>query len=230
VVTLPWMYGDVLPQIKRAYALRYRLMPHIYAAMHRGAAAHVPPLRPLAMDFADDPRAMREDECFLLGDGLLVAPVLDKGATKRTVYLPKHPHGWYDFHSGNWLAGGAEATIDAPLGRIPLFVAGGSMIALSEQLDRIDPPHDTVRRLRVFAHRGAASTTTGLYDDDGVTPDWDKGAGRSLALTVQTDGGGRATLTVASSGRYVPAYGKIKVETVGGNLQLAPGAERWLEL
>src|SRR5579871_1099455 len=230
VVTLPWMYPEILPQVREAYALRYRLMPHIYVSMHRGAAAHVPPLRSLAMDFPDDPRAAREDECFMLGDGLLVAPVLDKGATTRTVYLPKHPHGWYDFHAGNWLAGGSEATVDAPFGRIPLFAAGGSMIALSDQLERLDPQRDTSRRLRVFAQRAAASTTAELYDDDGVTADWDKGGGRLLTLTLQTDSTGRATLTATSSGSYAPAYGRIKVEAVGGSVQLAAGAERWFAI
>jgi alpha-glucosidase len=230
LVTLPWMYPEILPQIKQAFALRYRLMPHIYAAMYKGATESLPALRPLAMNFPNDPRAAREDDSFLLGDGLLVAPVLDKGATTRKMYLPSHPHGWYDFHSGNWFLGGAEATVDAPLGRIPLFAAGGSMIALSEQLDGLDPQLDTVRRLRVFGHRGAASTTAELYDDDGVTPDWDKGAGRSLALTHQTDSAGRATLAAAIAGRHAPAYGKIKIEAVGGSLQLAAGAERWLEL
>jgi alpha-glucosidase len=230
VVTLPWMYPEVMPQVHEAYALRYRLMPHIYAAMHKGATMHVPPLRPLAMDFPRDPRALREDECFLLGDGLLVAPVIDRGATTRTVYLPEHPHGWYDFHSGVWFAGGNEVTVDAPLGRIPLFAAGGSMIALSDQVERLDPGRDTVRRLRVFAHHGAASTGTSLYDDDGVAPDWDKGAGRSLTLTHQTDAAGQATLSAVSAGRYVPAYNKIKVEALGAKLRIAAGAERWLEL
>ena len=100
IVTLPWMYPDSLPQVHQAYALRYRLTPHIYAAMHRAAVAHVPPVRPLGMDFTDDARARAEQDSFLLGEGLLVAPVLDQGVTARSVYLPAHPHGWYDFHYG----------------------------------------------------------------------------------------------------------------------------------
>ena len=110
-VNLPWMYPDILPAVREAYGLRYRLMPHIYAAMRLGAAEHVPPVRPLEMDFPDDPDAASEQDAFLLGNGLLVAPVLDQGATKRTVYLPVHAAGWYDFHSGHCYAGGETATV-----------------------------------------------------------------------------------------------------------------------
>ena len=80
----------------------------------------------------------------------------------------------------------------------------------------------------MFAHRAAASTTAELYDDDGVTPDWDNGTGRLLTLTLQTDGTARATLIATSSGSYAPAYGRIQVETIGGSVQVAAGSDRWL--
>jgi len=230
VVTLPWMYPDVLPQIAQAYALRYRLMPHLYAAMRKGAVEHLPPVRPLGMDFPGDARAAREEDCFLLGDGLLVAPVLDKGATTRTVYLPEHPHGWYDFHNTAWFAGGGEVTVAAPLGHIPLFAAGGSMIALSDKLDRLDATRDTVRALRVFAHRTSGVSTAELYDDDGLTPDWQDGAGRRLRLELRTDEQGISTLSAASEGRYLPAYGMVMVEPVSNNVTHAADAERLLAL
>jgi alpha-glucosidase len=224
------MYPDSLPQVHEAYALRYRLMPHIYAAMRRAAIAHVPPVRPLGMDFPDDARARAEQDSFLLGDGLLVAPVLDQGATARAVYLPAHPHGWYDFHSGQWLAGGQEITADAPLGRIPVFAAGGSMIALSDKLDAIDPRQDMVRSLRVFAHRQAAVSSAQLYDDDGVTPDWHRGAGRLLSVTLTTDPQNRSQLAATSAGHYRPPYGQVRIEAVGGQPATDPGAEQWLTL
>ena len=104
IVNLPWMHPEVLPQVQEAFALRYRLLPHIHAAMHRGAVAELPPLRPLGMDFPHDPRAVREADSFMLGDGLLVAPVLEQGAVTRTADLPQHPQGWYDFHSREWFA------------------------------------------------------------------------------------------------------------------------------
>jgi alpha-glucosidase len=230
IVTLPWMYPDLLPTVREAYTLRYRLMPHIYAAMRRAAVSHVPPLRPLGMDFPHDSKARREQDSFLLGEGLLVAPVLDKGTVTRNVYLPEHPHGWYDFHSAQWFAGGQEIAMEAPLGRIPLLAAGGSMIALSEQIDRVDPQRDAVRRLRVFAHRQQATSSAELYDDDGVTPDWNLGAGRLLGVKLTTDARGQSQLSPTSVGSYRPLYDRIAVEAVGGELSIEAGSEQWLTL
>lgn len=230
VVTLPWMYPDRLPQVQEAFALRYRLLPHIYAAMFHGAVAQLPPVRPIGMDFPHDKRAVREADSFMLGDGLLVAPVLDQGAVTRTAYLPQHPDGWYDFHSRLWFAGGSEVTIDAPLGRIPLFALGGSMIATSEKRDGVDPRRDLMRRLLVFARAEPGTSAAELYDDDGLTPDWNKGAGRRLVLKLQSSAPGRAQLSASSSGAYVPPYGRVQIEAIGGEVTLAPGTESLLTL
>ncbi len=230
IVTLPWMYPELLPQVHAAYALRYRLMPHLYAAMRRGAAAHIPPVRPLGMDFPHDPVAVREEESFMLGDGLLVAPVLEPGATARTVYLPKHASGWYLFHDNQWFAGGQAVTIEAPLGRIPLFAAGGSMIALSDKLDGLDPMADTIRRLRVYGPRNESVSSAELYDDNGVAPDWKQGAGRLLLLQLQTDAKGKSMLSATSAGSYQPAYGKILIEPIDCDITLAAGVDEWCKL
>ncbi len=230
LITQPWMHRQVLPQIRQAIALRYRLMPHLYAAMRKGAAEHVPPIRPLRMEFPDDRRATHEEDSFLLGDGLLVAPVLDPGATRRTVYLPEHRQGWYDFHTAEWFTGGKDVTVDAPLGQIPLFGAGGSMIALSGRLDGLDPARDDERDLRVFALREQGVTTAELYDDDGVTPHWRDGAGRLLTLTLHADERGCSVLSAASTGNYCPGYGRVKVEPVGGALKLSGTAAGFFHL
>jgi alpha-glucosidase len=230
VVTQPWMHSEVLPQIREVIALRYRLMPHLYAALRKGAAEHLPPVRPLGMDFPEDARAQREEDGFLLGDGLLVAPVLGQGATAREVYLPVHRQGWYDFHTGAWFAGGEQVVVAAPIGRLPLFAAGGSMIALSDKRDGLDPERDTVRRVRVFAQREAGISTDELYDDDGLTPGWREGAGRLLRLELCTDDEGRSSLSAASIGDYRPAYGLVRIECVGGEILLGQGAESWLLL
>jgi alpha-glucosidase len=128
------------------------------------------------------------------------------------------------------LAGGSEVTIDAPLGRIPLFALGGSMIATSEKRDGVDPRQALVRRLLVFARSERGTSSAELYDDDGLTPDWNKGAGRRLVLQLQSSAPGRAQLSASSSGAYVPPYGRVRVEAIGGEVALAPGAESLLTL
>ena len=102
------------------------------------------------------------------------------------------------------------------------------MIAVSDKLDAIDPRHDMVRSLRVFAHRQAAVSTAKLYDDDGVTPDWHRGAGRLLSVTLTTDAQDRSQLSATSAGQYQPPYGQVRIEAVGGQLAIDPGAVQWL--
>jgi alpha-glucosidase len=229
IVNLPWMYPEMLPAVREAYALRYRLMPHLYAAMRRGAARHLPPVRPLAMDFPNDPQVFAEQDAFMLGDGLLVAPVLDEGATTRTVYLPRHAGGWYEFCSGRPLPGGETVTVDAPLGRIPVFAQGGAMIALSDKTDGLDPAQDTRRTLQVFAPGCAGNFNGELYDDDGLTTLWREGAGRLVSLSLESLGDQRLHLTATVDGAYSPAYDKIGIELVGaGTLTLDPESEALL--
>ena len=231
VVNLPWMYPEILPAVREAFALRYRLMPHIYAAMRRGAAEFTPPVRPLCFDFSEDAGARAEEDAFLLGDGLLAAPVLEEGARTRGVYLPAHGQGWYDFHTGAHHKGGAAVTVDAPLGRIPLFARGGAMIALSAKTDGLDPAKDFTRTLRVFAPRGAGTFTAELYDDDGVTTRWRDGGGRLVEVALKSDGRGALHVSAKASGRYKPAYGKILVELAGeGKLNLGDGAAELMRI
>jgi len=85
-----------------------------------------------------------------------------------------------------------------------------------------------VRSLRVFAHRQAAVSTAQLYDDDGVTPDWNRDAGRLLSVTLTTHAQGRSQLSATSAGHYRPPYGQVRIEAIGGQPATAPGAELWL--
>ncbi|MEY2838935.1 MAG: hypothetical protein RJB60_1234, partial [Pseudomonadota bacterium] len=67
---------------------------------------------------------------FMLGNAVLVAPVVEQGATTRTLYLPKAGTDWFDFYDGTRFTAGQWHTVNAPLGRLPLFVQGGVPIAL----------------------------------------------------------------------------------------------------
>jgi alpha-D-xyloside xylohydrolase len=87
-------------------------------------------MRPLFVDFPDDPGAWQVDDQFLLGPDLLVAPVTAGGVRERKVYLPAGAD-WRDAWTGTRHAGGAEVTAAAPLDRIPVFVRNGSSVTLS---------------------------------------------------------------------------------------------------
>jgi alpha-D-xyloside xylohydrolase len=95
--------------------------------MRAAAERGLPPMRPLFVDFPHDPRAWQAEDQFLFGPDLLVAPVLEPGATEREVYLPAG-RTWTEAATGVSHAGGATVTVPLTLDRIPVFVAEGAEV------------------------------------------------------------------------------------------------------
>ena len=226
IVNLPWMHPEVLPQVREAMALRYRLMPYLYTQMWRAAVENEPVVRPTFYDFPGDPRCKGQDDVFLLGADLLVAPVLEEGAVSRRVYLPGHPGGWHDFRTGEAFPGGEEITVEAPLGRLPVFVRAGAMVPVSGQLDRVDPASDAERSLLVF---GEGEGEAVLYEDDGDTMAW-RESGLRLHLSRREEGG-ETVLGLRTEGSHRPAFAEVKLQRVGPGTPIrASGGEDSLRL
>ncbi|MFF5289340.1 TIM-barrel domain-containing protein [Paractinoplanes globisporus] len=98
--------------------------------MDHASATGVPPMRPLFLEFPDDPAAWAVEDQFLLGPDILVAPVTELGARQRRVYLPAGAE-WTDSETGRRYPGGAHVVIDAPLDRIPLLVRDDARLPLT---------------------------------------------------------------------------------------------------
>jgi alpha-D-xyloside xylohydrolase len=117
----PWSFGDDVYQILRQWlVLRERLRPSIMTAMRAAHEEGLPPMRPLFLNFPGDETAWGIDDEFLLGDDILVAPIVTAGATERRVYLPEAD--WRDAWTGERTPGGQWVTSPAPLHRIPVYV------------------------------------------------------------------------------------------------------------
>ncbi len=82
-------------------------------------------MRPLFVDFPDDPLSETIEDQFMLGPDILVAPVLQQGARERQVYLPAGV-AWLDANQGVSYPGGQWLTVPAPLNTIPVFLRAGS--------------------------------------------------------------------------------------------------------
>ncbi len=133
VTTVPWLYPEMLPHIRAAMRLRERLMPLIYTLMWQAAKTDEPAIRPLLWHWPEDDIARNTDDLFMLGPDVIVAPVLEEGATTREIYLPEHPGGWVCFHDRTILAGGRRHVVPGPLGRLPLFVRHGAVLPLADE-------------------------------------------------------------------------------------------------
>ncbi|WP_026527408.1 glycoside hydrolase family 31 protein [Butyrivibrio sp. VCD2006] len=130
----PWAFGDCgdlyYEAICRTIKMRYRLIPYLYSLGARAALDDEMIMRPLFFDFSGDKRALNSTDQYMLGDSLMVCPVV-RCEDKRTVYLPEN-NGWYDFYTHKYYDGGQEIECECDLYSIPVFVKAGSLIPVKE--------------------------------------------------------------------------------------------------
>jgi alpha-D-xyloside xylohydrolase len=123
-----WSYGDAAYQrIAAALRLRERLRPYIHQQMRVASRQGIPPMRPLFVDFPEDPGAWPVEDEFLLGPDLLIAPVLEPRASAREVYLPAG-RAWIEAGTGDRHDGGRTIRVPLAPDRIPVFVTEGSEV------------------------------------------------------------------------------------------------------
>jgi alpha-D-xyloside xylohydrolase len=123
-----WSYGDAAyERIAAALRLRERLRPYVHQQMRVASGQGIPPMRPLFVDFPDDPAAWPVEDEFLFGPDLLIAPVLEPAATAREVYLPAG-RAWIEAGTGDRHDGGRTVRVPLSADRIPVFVSEGSEV------------------------------------------------------------------------------------------------------
>lgn len=123
----PWTFGPAVEKIARKFIeLRYKLLPYFYSVFWENHKYCFPMLRPLAMSEQEIPANYHRDDVFTFGDKLLVAPVTEKGAVSREVYLPKGL--WYSFWDFRVFTGGKSYEVPAALDTMPIFVKAGAVV------------------------------------------------------------------------------------------------------
>jgi alpha-glucosidase (family GH31 glycosyl hydrolase) len=162
---LPWAHGPEVEAICRRYAeLRYQLLPYTYTLAWQAQTLGLPLMRPLVLNYPQDPAVWELGSEYLWGDDLLVAPVTREGATAWPVYLPSG--GWYDFWTQQRYSGPAGLTAEAPLDRLPLFVRAGAILPLAP-LSQFDGERAWDEITLLIYPDGESQRD--LYDDDGST-------------------------------------------------------------
>ncbi len=209
----PWAFGEeVLDSTKKAIELRYRLIPYLYTLAERASATGAPMVRPLFFEFPRDEKTFDLRDEWLLGDRLLAAPVLTE-TKARDVYLPEGH--WYDFNTGAPVEGGTRH-VEAPLDVIPAYVRAGTILPLGPVVQSTSLSQDNSLEIRVYP--GADATFT-LYEDDGDTYGYEKGAASRIPFRWDERG---LTLTVgARKGKYatMPATRRLKFVLPEGTSQ-----------
>ncbi len=132
----PWKFNDETTDIYRKYVeLRYKFLPYIYDLFYRGQETGLPIMRPLVLHYEDDENTFNLNDEFLVGENILVSPVVTQGASKKMVYLPEGT--WYDYWTGEKHTGKTYIIKDAPLGVCPIYIKEGSIIPMYDQVQYV---------------------------------------------------------------------------------------------
>ena len=197
----PWSFGAAVEALVRdSLALRYKLLPYLYAQFWVASETGAPIQRPLLFDFQNDATARETDDQYLLGDSLLVAPIMQPGRIARRVYLPKGT--WYDWYTDAVHGGERYISADAPLERIPLFARGGAVIACHAHALQSTAEHQAPElELHVFVPGDDGEFHSSLHEDDGMTQAHEKGAFlRSTFVTTRHGNDLRVRASVTGDG------------------------------
>lgn len=197
----PWAFGVEVEHISRTLiSERYRLLPYLYSLFDEAHTRGAPLLRPLVWEFQDDPVVETISDQAMLGPSLLYAPVLEPGATTRTLYLPEGR--WLEYRSGALYEGPGEITVDVTLEALPAFLREGAIVPHAPLMQWSEESPVDPLTLDVFP--GTTPSSFALYEDDGTSFDYEQGSYRRVSYSV-VEGAAGATLTAsAAEGSYAP--------------------------
>lgn len=204
------------PITKKYTELHYQLLPYTYTLAWEARNSGMPLMRAMWLHYPNDPQVTNMGSQYLWGRDMLIAPVFEKGATTRNVYLPKGD--WYDWWNGEKKSGGQTVTRTVDLATMPIYVRAGAIIPFDPIRQYADEPVSAPTTLRVYT--GANGEFT-LYEDDGISQEYTKGKGswtkmawndkgRKLILTPQAPKGASNQVTTRTFKVQLLPEGTIK--------------------
>ena len=202
---------DVEPICRKYLELRYRLMPYLYSAMRECAQTGVPIVRAMWIHHPDDPIAAMRGDQYFWGRDMLVAPVVEKGATFRRVYLPSGT--WTDFWTEESINGGRDLDRKIDLTTMPIYVRAGAILPMGPVRQYTGEPSDEPLTLVVYPGADGSSM---VYEDDGESFAYRTGAWKGIA-TSWKDRDRALTLRLAQNSKMLPPLTRQIAVRVAGS-------------
>jgi len=171
----PWAFGEEVERwVKNIMNLRYELLPFFYSEFYNAHKTGIPIVRSMFLNYQDDDESYSNEAQYqyMIGDNLLVAPVLSEFENSKKLYLPEGKWlGWWDnkvYEGGQWIL------VDAPIDRIPLYIKQGSVIPMREKMEYIGEHTQDVSHLtlKIFP---AEESKYEFYQDDGQSLKYQEG-------------------------------------------------------
>lgn len=163
---VPWAFDDEAVEVTRIFThLKMRLMPYLHQQGLEAAATGIPLMRPMALEFPDDPATAYLDRQYMLGPDLLVAPVFAADGTVD-FYLPEGQ--WTSLLTGEVVTGGSWRRETHGFESLPLYVRPGTALPWGARVDRPDYDYHDGLQVRVFTG-GTGTTSVTVTAPDGRT-------------------------------------------------------------
>jgi len=203
-VTEPWMYKEITPMIREAIQFRYQLSPYFYSLSDRANRTGLPMMEALVSAFQSDENVYDEGVHFMLGDSLLVANIVEKGETSKSIYLPEG-ETFYDFYTRELYHGGQTIDYPVEIDSIPLFIKGGGILPIAKNTIN-NLSMDNVKDLKIICAPDKNAVFE-LYEDDGTTLNYQDG--EYLRTKIEMKKGQKTVLSFKKEGSY-----ESKVESI----------------
>ena len=204
----PWRFGKYYEDIIRKYLkLRYTLLPYLYTTLEEAHRTGVPLFRPLLLNYQNDSNTYNLDDEFMIGDDLLLAPVMKPDVTRRLVYLPAGV--WYDYWTNKRYNGGTMIAVDAPLDTVPMFVRAGAIIPTGPAMNYVGEKSNDPITFNIYPDDSGSASAT-LYEDDGMSPAYKQGVFRRTSINVRRGQRGSVVSVAAPEGTYNPGSRSFK--------------------
>ena len=202
------------PITKKFDELRYQLLSYNYTLAYETRSTGMPMMRPLWLQYPDDEIGRKIGDQYLWGSEMLIAPVYQKNATSRKVYLPKGD--WYNWWTNKKESGEKTINCKVDLSTIPIYVHAGAIIPFDPVRQYTNQEVSEPTLLKVF--KGADGQFT-LYDDDGISLDYINNTGSWIKISWNEK---EKELTLASES---PKGAKNVIKSRTFTVQLLPDNE-----
>lgn len=158
---VPWNYDDEACDVLRFFTkLKYRLMPYIYSKSVEAHLTGLPVMRPMHIEFPDDPACEYLDRQYMLGDSLLIAPIFNESG-EVSFYLPKGK--WTELLTGKVVEGGSWFRNQYGYFELPLFVREGYFLPMGTEENT--PEYDYAKDTVVHLYHPDRETTCNVYNE-----------------------------------------------------------------
>ena len=196
------------PVCKLYAELRYSLMPYTYTLAWEARESGLPMMRAMWLHYSNDLRTRSIGDQYMWGRDILVAPVFEKGATNRELFLPEG--SWYDWWTGRQVQGGRNVVREVDLMTMPLYVRAGAIIPLDPVRQYTGEKVSEPMTIKVFT--GAFGEFV-MYEDDGISLDYLEG-GYSLTRFVWDQSRMVLSITPLKEGSLAPVPRELEVVLV----------------